>query len=176
MNLGIAEELGVTCHTTLLICTTVVNLFTRLHPSPRFLSSNNFLQLRTYGSSTPHDRTTAVSYGDTKGNLSIHRGEKENLLGSGLQETHVPRRMNDDSKVTGGARRDVKSMDHIPAELVRQVLEYLLGEELVFALTSKSNLTHTRSLRKDGMLPMQRRSAYLHSAELTTYMLAHDMT
>ena len=85
--------------------------------------------------------------------------------------------MNDDSKVTeDGARRNVKSMDHIPAELVRKILEYLPGEELPFALTCKSNLTHAKSLRKDGMLPMQRRSAYLRSRELTTYLLAHDMT
>ena len=67
-------------------------------------------------------------------------------------------------------------MYHVPAELVRKVLEYLIGEELSFALTCKSNLTHVRSLRKDGILPMQRRSAYLHSRELTIYMLAHDMT
>ena len=69
----------------------------------------------------------------------------------------------------------MKQMD-IPAELVRKVLEYLLGEELPFALTCKFNLAHVKSLRKDGMLPMQRRSAYLGSRELTTYMLAHDMT
>ena len=85
--------------------------------------------------------------------------------------------MNDGSKVTeDGARRNVKSMDHIPAELVRKILEYLPGEELPFALTCKSNLTHVRSLRKDGILLMQRRSAYLRSRELTAYMLAHEMT
>ena len=67
-------------------------------------------------------------------------------------------------------------MDSIPVELVRKTLEYLLGEELLFALTSKSNLKHARSLRKDGILPMQRLSAYLRSRELTSYMLAHDMT
>ena len=88
---------------------------------------------------------------------------------------HVPRRMNDDSKVTDVARWDVKSMENVPAELVRKMLEYLPGEELSFALTCKSNLTHAKSLRKDGMLPMQRRSAYLCSGELTRYMLAHDM-
>ena len=57
-----------------------------------------------------------------------------------------------------------------------KVLEYLVEHELLFALTCKSNLTHVRSLRKDGILPMQRRSAYLRSRELTTYMLAHEMT
>ena len=67
-------------------------------------------------------------------------------------------------------------MDHVPAELVRKVLEYLLGQELLFALTSKSNLTHVRSLRKDRILPLQHRSEYLRSGELTAYMLAHDMT
>ena len=67
-------------------------------------------------------------------------------------------------------------MYRIPAEIVRKLLEYLLGEELLFALTCKSNLTHVRSLRKDGMLPVPRRSAYLRTRELTTYMLAHDMT
>ena len=71
--------------------------------------------------------------------------------------------MNDDSKVTDVARWDVKSMYHVPAELVRKMLEYLPGEELSFALTCKSNLTHVRSLRKDRILPMQRRSAYLRS-------------
>ena len=54
-------------------------------------------------------------------------------------------------------------MYHVPAELVRKVLEYLLGQELLFALTCKSNLMHVRSLRKDGILPTQRRSAYLRS-------------
>ena len=83
--------------------------------------------------------------------------------------------MNDDSKVTDVARWDVKSMENVPAELVRKMLEYLPGEELLFALTCRSNLTHAKSLRKDGMLPMQRRSAYLCSGELTRYMLAHDM-
>ena len=84
--------------------------------------------------------------------------------------------MNDDYKVTEGTRRDVKSMDLIPAELVRKILEYLREEELPFALTSKVNLTYVRSLRKDRILPMQRQSVYLRSRDLTAYILAHGMT
>ncbi len=59
---------------------------------------------------------------------------------------------------------------------MRKVLEYLLGQELLFALTCKSNYTHVISLRKDGILPMKRRSAYLRSRELAACMVAHDMT
>ena len=84
--------------------------------------------------------------------------------------------MNDDSKITDGERRDFEAMDRIPAELVRKILDYLPGQELLFALTRKSNLANARSFRRDGMLPMQRRSAYLRSRELTAYILAHEMT
>ena len=89
--------------------------------------------------------------------------------------THTLPRTNDDSKITDGERREFEAMDRIPAELVRKILDYLPGQELLFALTCKSNLAHANSLRKDGILPMQRRSAYLCSGELTRYMLAHDM-
>ena len=63
------------------------------------------------------------------------------------------RRMNDNSNAADGARRDVKSMDHIPAELVREVLEYLFGQELPFALTCKSNWTHVNLFVKTGFCP-----------------------
>ena len=71
--------------------------------------------------------------------------------------------MNDHTKVSIEGIRGVKSMDRIPAELVRKLLDYLTGQELLFALTCKSNLAHVKSLREDRMLPRQRRSVYLRS-------------
>ena len=52
---------------------------------------------------------------------------------------------------------------------------YLLGEELPLALTNTQLLKIARSINEDRTLSAQRKSAYVSSGALTTFVLNHGM-
>ena len=67
------------------------------------------------------------------------------------------------------------SLNVLATELVREVMGYLQGEELPVALTNTRLLMIARSIHEDRTLCAQRKSAYLSSGALTTFVLNHDM-
>ena len=67
------------------------------------------------------------------------------------------------------------ALDALATELVREVMGYLQGEELPVALTNTRLLMIARSIHEDRMLSAQRKSAYLSSGALTTFVLNHGM-
>ncbi len=69
----------------------------------------------------------------------------------------------------------MKSFDHLAPELMRIVIGYLQGEDLPAALTNTRLLRIARSINEDRTLSAQRKSAYLSSGALTTFVLNHAM-
>ena len=69
----------------------------------------------------------------------------------------------------------MRSLNVLATELVRKVMGYLQGEELPVALTNTRLLMIARSIHEDRTLCAQRKSAYLSSGALTTFVLNHGM-
>ena len=69
----------------------------------------------------------------------------------------------------------MRSLNVLATELVREVMGYLQGEELPVALTNTRLLRIARSLHEDRTLSTQRKSAYVSSGALTTFVLNHGM-
>ena len=67
------------------------------------------------------------------------------------------------------------ALNLLATELVREVMGYLKGEELPVALTNTRLLMIARSIHEDRTLCAQRKSAYLNSGALTTFVLNHGM-
>ena len=67
------------------------------------------------------------------------------------------------------------TLNRLATELVRKVMEYLQGEELPLALTNTRLLRIARSINEDRTLSAQRKSAYVSSWALTTFVLNHGM-
>ena len=67
------------------------------------------------------------------------------------------------------------ALNALATELVRKVMGYLQGEELPVALTNTRLLMIARSIHEDRTLSAQRRSAYLSSEALATFVLNHGM-
>ena len=63
----------------------------------------------------------------------------------------------------------------LATELVRMVMGYLQGEELPVALTNTRLLRIARSIHEDRTLSTQRKSVYVSSRALTTFILSHNM-
>ena len=63
----------------------------------------------------------------------------------------------------------------VASELVRHLLGHLQGEELPVALTNTLMLMIARSIHEDRTLSAQRKSAYVSSGTLTTFVLVHGM-
>eukprot|EP00605_Chrysophyceae_sp_TOSAG23-4_P002083 GSChrysophyteH1.ASY1.ANO1.2304.1 assembled CDS len=66
-------------------------------------------------------------------------------------------------------------LNSLASELGREVIGYLQGEELPVALTNTRLLMIARSIHEDRTLCAQRKSAYLSSGALTTFVLNHSM-
>ena len=66
-------------------------------------------------------------------------------------------------------------LNSLASELGREVIGYLQGEELPVALTNTRLLMIARSIHEDRTLSAQRKSAYLSSGALTTFVLNHGM-
>ena len=81
----------------------------------------------------------------------------------------------DDQRRTDKFQRDMGSFNVLATELVREVMGYLQGEELPLALTNTRLLRIARSINEDRTLSAQRKSAYLSSGALTTFVLDHGM-
>ncbi len=69
----------------------------------------------------------------------------------------------------------MSDLNALATELVRKVMGYLQGEDLPVALTNTRLLMIARSIHEDRTLCAQRKSAYLSSGALTTFVLNHGM-
>ncbi len=67
------------------------------------------------------------------------------------------------------------ALNVLAPELVRMVMGYLQGEELPVASTNSRLLKIARSLHENRTLSAQRKSVYLSSEALTTFVLNHGM-
>ena len=72
-------------------------------------------------------------------------------------------------------QRDMRALNVLATELLREVMGYLQGEELPVALTNTRLLRIARSIHEDRTLSAQRKSAYVSSGALTTFVLNHGM-
>ena len=69
----------------------------------------------------------------------------------------------------------MEAFDHLAPDLVRIVMGYLQEEDLPVALTNTRLLRIARSINTDRTLSAQRKSVYLSSRALTTFVLNHAM-
>ena len=69
----------------------------------------------------------------------------------------------------------MRALNLLATELVRKVMGYLKGEELPVVLTNTRLLKIARSINADRTLSAQRKSVYLSSGALTTFVLNHGM-
>ena len=67
------------------------------------------------------------------------------------------------------------NLNSLATELVRKVMGYLQGEDLPVALTNTRMLMIARSIHEDRTLSAQRKSAYVRSGALTTFVLDNSM-